>query len=139
MRSKLLPLFMAVAVVVALASEFPVAAFANQPNVKPATAAKQKGRKPKSNKARKLTIQECKDRLLTLATDPLPLYEGEPEKLINEGLTWDGTGGEGRPKCDLLPTTDHASRLAAFTAAKCWREKNTQCVQAELGKISTTP
>lgn len=136
MRSKLLTLFMAVAVVVALAAEFSVAAFANQENAnKPAAApAKRKAKKKRVKAAAAIpsTPQDCLNRLAKLAAkDPLPSYDGEPSKIINEGLLWNGE----KAKC---PVSDQAQRLKLFELANKWRMNDAAGVRATLQELGAT-
>ena len=134
MRSKLLTLFMAVAVVVALASEFSVAAFAYQGNANKSAPAKPKAKKrkkPMSHTAAMPTDpQACLNRLATLAArDPLPSYEGEPSKIINDGMLWPNG------KCAV---TDQAQRLKLFDLGNKWRMNDAAGVRAALQEMGAT-
>src|SRR5436853_5367597 len=134
MRSKLLTLFMAVAVVVALASEFSVAAFAYQGNANKSAPAKPKAKKrkkPMSHTAAMPTNpQACLNRLATLAArDPLPSYEGEPSKIINDGMLWPNG------KCAV---TDQAQRLKLFDLGNKWRMNDAAGVRAALQEMGAT-
>jgi len=136
MRSKLLTLFMAVAVVVALAAELSITALAYQGNAnKPATPAKKarakKRKKPMSHVAAiPMTPQDCLNRLATLAArEPLPAYEGEPMKIVNEGLLW-STG-----KCAV---TDQAQRLKLADLANKWRMNDAASVRSSLQEMGAT-
>lgn len=135
MRSKLLTLFMAVAVVVALAAEFSGAASANQENAnKPAAPAKRKTKKKrvKAMAAIPSTPQDCLNRLAKLAAkDPLPGYDGEPSKIINEGLLWTGE----KAKC---PVSDQAQRLKLFELANKWRMNDAAGVREILQGLGAT-
>lgn len=137
MKSKLLTLLMAAAVVVALAA-VSEAASANQANAnKPAARPHARKRAPAA--PRKLPVAECVNRLKALASqEPLPTYDGgEPEKLINGGLTWDTNRVESGAKCELVPATDHDARLALFNAAMYWRMGKAAEARTELDKIRT--
>src|SRR5205085_9001958 len=136
MRSKLLTLFMAVAVVVALAAELSVAALAYQGNANKAAAPAKKARAKKRKKpmshvaAIPTTPQDCLNRLATLAArEPLPAYEGEPMKIVNEGLLW-ATG-----KCAV---TDQAQRLKLADLANKWRMKDAAAVRSALQDLGGT-
>jgi hypothetical protein len=135
MRSKLLTLFMAVAVVVALAAEFSVATLAYQGNAnKAATPAKPKAKKRKKPASHAMamptTPQDCLNRLATLAArEPLPAYEGEPMKIINDGLLW--TNG----KCAV---TDQAQRGKLLDVANKWRMKDAAGVRSGLQELGGT-
>lgn len=135
MRSKLLTLFMAVAVVVALAAELSVAALAYQGNAnKPAAPAKHKAKKRKKPAAHVAAIpttpQDCLNRLATLAArEPLPAYEGEPMKVLNEGLLWSNG------KCMV---TDQAQRLKLADLANKWRMKDASGVRSALQDMGAT-
>ncbi|HJQ22707.1 MAG TPA: hypothetical protein VKA60_02250 [Blastocatellia bacterium] len=134
MRSKLLTLFMAVAVVVALAAELSVTALAYQGNANKAAPAKPKMKKRKKPAAHvaamPMTPQDCLNRLATLAArEPLPAYEGEPMKIINDGLLW-STG-----KCAV---TDQAQRLKLADLANKWRMKDAAGVRASLQEMGAT-
>lgn len=137
MRSKLLTLFMAVAVVVALAAEFSVAALAYQGNANtsaaPAKPKAKKRRKPVSHAmAMPTTPEGCLNRLATLAAkEPLPNYEGEPSKIINEGLLWT----DGKAKC---PVTDQAQRLKLLNLANKWRMNDAAGVRSDLQGMGAT-
>ena len=136
MRSKLLTLFMAVAVVVALAAELSVAALAYQGNANKAAAPAKKARAKKRKKpmshvaAIPTTPQDCLNRLATLAArEPLPAYEGEPMKIVNEGLLW-STG-----KCAV---TDQAQRLKLADLANKWRMNDASGVRSSLQEMGGT-
>jgi len=135
MRSKLLTLFMAVAVVVALAAELSIPALAYQGNAnKPATPAKPRAKKRKKPAAHvaamPTTPQDCLNRLATLAArEPLPAYEGEPMKIVNEGLLW-STG-----KCAV---TDQAQRLKLADLANKWRMNDAASVRSSLQEMGAT-
>src|SRR5205085_11833786 len=136
MRSKLLTLFMAVAVVVALAAELSVAALAYQGNANKAAAPAKKARAKKRKKpmshvaAIPTTPQDCLNRLATLAArEPLPAYEGEPMKIINEGLLW--TNG----KCAV---SDQAQRLRLAALANHWRMNDAAGVRSSLQEMGAT-
>jgi hypothetical protein len=136
MRSKLLTLFMAVAVAVALAAEFSVAAFVSQENANKAAAPmKRKMRKPRRAAAQAAipaTPQDCLNRLATLAArEPLPAYDGEPSKIINEGLLWT----DAKAKC---PVTDQAQRLKLFDLGNKWRVNDAAGVRAALQELGAT-
>jgi len=135
MRSKLLTLFMAVAVVVALAAELSIPALAYQGNAnKPATPARPRAKKRKKPAAHvaamPTTPQDCLNRLATLAArEPLPAYEGEPMKIVNEGLLW-STG-----KCAV---TDQAQRLKLADLANKWRMNDASGVRSSLQEMGGT-
>jgi hypothetical protein len=137
MRSKLLTLFMAVAVVVALAAEFSGAALAYQGNANtsaaPAKPKARKRRKPMSHAmAMPTTPEGCLNRLATLAAkEPLPNYEGEPSKIINEGMLWT----DGKAKC---PVTDQAQRLKLLNLANKWRMNDATGVRSDLQGMGAT-
>jgi len=137
MRSKLLTLFMAVAVVVALAAEFSVAALAYQGNANksaaPAKPKAKKRKKPASHVAAMPTTPEgCLNRLATLAAkEPLPSYDGEPSKIINEGMLWT----DGKAKC---PVTDQAQRLKLLGLANKWRANDAAGVRSALQEMGAT-
>ena len=136
MRSKLLTLFMAVAVVVALATEFSVAALAFQGNANksaaPAKPKAKKRKKPVSHAAAMPTDpQACLNRLATLAArDPLPGYDGEPSKIINDGMLWS------QGKCMV---TDQAQRLKLVDLGNKWRMNDAAGVRAALQEMGATP
>jgi len=106
MRSKLLTLFVAVAVVVALASAFSVAASTHQAAAKK-PAARPHGKKPRRAAAtyQPLSVPDCINQIKILASrEPFPMYSGEPMKLINGGLLWgDSTRVDAGAGCDALP------------------------------------
>lgn len=138
MRSKLLTLFMAAAVVFALTA-VSFAASANQAKTNKPAAARPHARKHAPAAPKKLPVADCVNRLKALASqEPLPTYDGgEPEKLINGGLTWDTNRIESGAKCELVPATDHDTRLALFNAAMYWRMGKAAEVRTELDKIRT--
>ena len=137
MRSKLLTVFMAVAVVVALAAEFSVAAVAYQGNAnKPAAPAKPRAKRPRPHRpathaaAMPTTPQDCLNRLATLAArEPLPAYDGEPMRIINDGLLW------ANGKCAV---TDQAQRLKITNLANQWRMNHASEVQTALRDLGAT-
>ncbi|MEN3333568.1 MAG: hypothetical protein V7641_2933 [Blastocatellia bacterium] len=135
MRSKLLTLFMAVAVVVALAAEFSVAALAFQGNANksaaPAKPKAKKRKKPMSHAAAMPTDpQACLNRLATLAArEPLPSYDGEPSKIINDGMLWS------QGKCMV---TDQAQRLKLVDLSNKWRMNDAAGVRAALQEMGAT-
>jgi hypothetical protein len=136
MRSKLLTLSMAVAVAVALVAEFSVAALAYQGNANtsaPARPKAKKRRRPASHAmAMPTTPEGCLNRLATLAArEPLPNYEGEPSKIINEGLLWT----DGKAKC---PVTDQAQRLKLLELANRWRMNDAAGVRSDLQGMGAT-
>jgi hypothetical protein len=135
MRSKLLTLFIAVAVVVGLTVECSVAALAYQGNANksaaPAKPRAKKRKKPASHMAAMPTDpQGCLNRLATLAArEPLPSYDGEPSKIINDGMLW--TNG----KCAV---TDQAQRLKLADLANKWRMNDAAGVRAALQEMGAT-
>ncbi|HKP11004.1 MAG TPA: hypothetical protein VJZ91_02800 [Blastocatellia bacterium] len=134
MRSKLLTLFMAVAVVVALSAESSLAALAYQENANKSAAAKpraKKRRKPASHAmAMPTDPQGCLNRLATLAArEPLPAYEGEPSRIVNDGMLW--TNG----KCAV---TDQAQRLKLADLANKWRMNDAAGVRTSLQEMGGT-
>lgn len=135
MRSKLLTLLMAVAVVVGLAAESCFAALAYQGNAnKPAAAAKPKAKKRKKPASHAMAMptdpQGCLNRLATLAArDPLPAYEGEPSRIINDGLLWSSG------KCAV---TDQAQRLKLSDLANKWRMNDAASVRSSLQEMGAT-
>ena len=138
MRSKLLTLFMAFAVMVALASLLSVAALANPQNAnKAATPAK-----PKAHKRKKVAasasagiptgLQNCLNRLATLAAkEPFPSFEGQPEEIINNGMLWN----DPKAKCAV---TDQAQREKLFDLATAWRLKEADKVRSGLQEMGAT-
>src|SRR5690349_16869889 len=135
MRSKLLTLLMAVAVGGALAAESSVAAFAFQANAnKPAAAAKPKAKKRKKPASHAMAMptdpQGCLNRLATLAArEPLPAYDGEPSRIINDGLLW------ANGKCTV---SDQAQRLKLADLANKWRMNDAAGVRASLQEMGAT-
>ena len=133
MRSKLLTLFMAVAVVVALAAESSLTALAYQGNTN-TSAAKPKARKRRKPAPRAMAMptdpQACLNRLATLAArEPLPPYDGEPSKIINEGMLW------ANGKCAV---TDQAQRLKLSNVANHWRMNDAAGVRSGLQELGAT-
>jgi hypothetical protein len=133
MRSKLLTLFMAVAVVGVLAAESSITALAYQGNTN-TSAARPKARKHRRPAARAMAMptdpQGCLNRLATLAArEPLPGYEGEPSKIINEGMLW------ANGKCAV---TDQAQRLKLSNVANRWRMNDAAGVRSALQEMGGT-
>jgi hypothetical protein len=137
MRSKLLTLFLTVAVVTALATEFSSVAFARQENAnKPAAPAKKamkKKRKP-GGSARQMAgvpmgVENCLNHLAKMAAaDPLIDYEGHPAEIVNNGLMWN----DPKSKCAV---SDPAQRKKIYDMAEAWHKKDAAKVRQILGEL----
>jgi hypothetical protein len=73
----------------------------------------------------------CVDRLSKLAEkDPLMAYEGEPSKIIDEGLLWN----DPRSKCAI---SDPGQRDKVFAVATAWQEKNGDQLRSLLSDLKS--
>gem|GEM_PF-1216952 len=138
MRSKLLSLFMAVAVVVALAAESSIVAFTHQENAnKPAAPAKKamkKKKKKMSSGPRQMAgvpmgVENCLNHLAKMAAaDPLMEYDGHPAEIVNNGLMWN----DPQSKCAV---SDPAQRKKIYDMAEAWHKKDAAKVRQILQEL----
>jgi hypothetical protein len=107
---------------------------------KPATSAEKpvaaKPAKKKKKKAPAMAgvpsgVENCIKRLQQLAEkDPLPDYDGQPSKIVNEGLLWND------PKAKCSVAGDEAKRNKVVEMATAWRMKDAAKVRSLLSELA---